>query len=108
MPPPSLKLPLTLAAANWIVKSGRAYDALASWDAVAEGMPPREMAMHDPVLEAVLPQRLQSPLMTAEDRARAMQRTCDPEEQSAWRFVPGLLDESVWLVHVKSIPTALN
>ena len=70
--------------------------------------PPPEMAMHDPVLEAVLPQRLQSPLMTAEARARAMQRTCDPEEQSAWRFVPGLLDESVWLVHVKSIPTALN
>lgn len=108
MPPPSLKLPLTLAAANWIVKSGRDYDNLASWDAVMSGMPPPEVAAHDPVLEAVVPLRLQSPLLTAEDRARAMQRNCDPEERSTWRFVPGLLDESVWLVHVKSIPTALN
>ena len=38
MPPPSLKLPLTLAAANWVVKAGRDYDNLASWDAVMSGM----------------------------------------------------------------------
>lgn len=103
----NLSLPLTIAAANWVIRQGRGYDSLPTWDPATSGMPP-PLAGCDPVMAVILPMHLQLPFLSGEDRARAMRRLHDPDERSVWAFVPGLLDNEVWLVHVKRVPTALN
>ncbi len=102
----SLKLPLTLAAANWIVKQNRDYASLASWDVAADGWPPAFTG--DPIYVALVPARLAAVPMGAEAWAQSMQRQFDPEENREWVFVPDVLGEGVWLVHTKRVPTALN
>ena len=103
----SLKLPsLTLAAANWMVKKNRDYGSLASWDVAADGWPPAFTG--DPIYLAILPVDLAAVPMGAVVYCRALQQRFDPEEIFEWVFCPGLVDNEVWLVHVKRVPTALN
>lgn len=105
--PFSLKLKsLTLAAANWIVRAGRSYDSLASWDVAASGWPPEGVG--DPVYIAILPVWATALPQTPEERAVMLQRKYDPDDASAWAFTPGLLEGELWLVQTKRIPTALN
>lgn len=102
-----LKLPsLTLAAANWMVKRNRDYGSLASWDVAADGWPPAFTG--DPIYLAILPVDLAAVPMGAEVVCRILQRRFDPEERFEWVFCPGLVDDEVWLVHVKRVPTALS
>ena len=103
----SLKLPsLTLAAANWMVKKNRDYGSLASWDVAADGWPPAFTG--DPIYLAILPVDLAAVPTGADVLCRSLQQQFDPEENFEWVFCPGLVDNEVWLVHVKRVPTALN
>lgn len=103
----SLKLPsVTLAASNWIVKQNRDYGSLASWDVAAEGWPPPSVG--DPIYLAILPADLAAVPMGAEAWCRNLQRRFDPEEVLRWVFCPGLVDDEVWLVDLKRVPTALS
>ena len=103
----SLKLPsLTLAAANWVMKQDRDYGSLASWDVAADGWPPAFTG--DPIYLAILPVDLAAVPTGADVLCRSLQRQFDPEENFEWVFCPGLVDNEVWLVHVKRVPTALN
>ena len=103
----SLKLPsLTLAAANWMVKKNRDYGSLASWDVAADGWPPAFTG--DPIYLAILPVDLAAVPTGADVLCRSLQQQFDPQENFEWVFCPGLVDNEVWLVHVKRVPTALN
>ena len=103
----SLKLPsLTLAADNWVMKQDRDYGSLASWDVAADGWPPAFIG--DPLYVAIVPADLAAVPMGAVAWSRALQRRFDPQEIFEWVFCPGLVDNEVWLVHVKRVPTALN
>lgn len=101
-----MKLSLTLAAANWIVKQNRDYASLASWDVATSGWPPTTVG--DPIYVAIIPTDLLAVPMGAEVWAHTMQRRFDPQDERDWVFVPGLIDDEVWLVHTKRVPTALN
>ncbi len=101
-----LKLPLTLAAANWIVKQGRDYASIASWDAAADGLPPAGVG--DPIYVAIIPRELTLVPMSSEALAATMRRRFDPQESSPWVFTPGLEEGEVWIVHTKRIPSILE
>lgn len=103
----SLKLPsLTLAAANWMTKQNRDYGSLASWDVAADGWPPALVG--DPIYLAIIPADIAAVPMGAEAWCQNLQRRFDPEETLRWAFCPGLMDDEVWLVNTKRVPTALN
>jgi hypothetical protein len=102
----SLRLPLTTAAANWLVKHDRGYETVASWDVAADGWPPSFAG--DPLYVAIIPPDLARVPMGAEAWARSMEKRFDPEELRDWVFVPGLTEDEVWLVHTKRVPTALS
>ena len=101
-----MKFDLTTAAANWLVKNNRGYDSLASWDVAADGWPKAHVG--DPIYVAIIPKELLAVPAGAEVLARSLERRFDPQERSEWVFVPGLVENEVWLVHVKRVPTALN
>src|ERR1035441_8368989 len=102
----SLRLPLTTAAANWMVLNNRGYDSLASWDVATQGWPPTHIG--DPLYVAIVPTPLIGVGLTLDQVCTNMQKIFDPQEIREWVFAPGLIDDEIWLIHIKRIPTALN